>query len=79
MTIQILSLDGHNIFNNFLKLRCITHFNKCKLCSSLIDCKTYIITFKGVVHFLKKTFADNLLTPMSSKMSMSFFLQSKRN
>jgi len=28
---------------------------------------------------LKKTFADNLLTPMSSKMSMSFFLQSKRN
>jgi len=34
---------------------------------------------KGVVHFLKKTFAGNLLTPMSSKMSMSFFLQSKRN
>jgi len=27
----------------------------------------------------KKTFVDNLLTPMSSKMSMSFFLQSKRN
>jgi len=26
---------------------------------------------------VKKTFADNLLTPMSSKMSMSFFLQSK--
>jgi len=37
--------------------------------------------FKGVVHFKKKkTFADNLLTPMSSKkMSMSFFLQLKRN
>jgi len=34
---------------------------------------------KGVVHFKKKTFADNLLTSMSSKMSMSFFLQSKRN
>jgi len=34
--------------------------------------------FKGVVH-LKKTFADNLLTPMSSKMFMSFFLRSKRN
>jgi len=33
---------------------------------------------KGVVHF-QKTFADNLLTPMSSKMSMSFFLQLKRN
>jgi len=33
---------------------------------------------KGVVHFWK-FFADNLLTPMSSKMSMSFFLQSKRN
>jgi len=31
---------------------------------------------KGVVHFKKKTFAD---TPMSSKISMSFFLQSKRN
>jgi len=24
-----------------------------------------------------KAFADNLLTPMSSKISMSFFLQSK--
>jgi len=35
--------------------------------------------FKGVVHFKKKTFADNLLTPMSSKISMSFFLQSKIN
>jgi len=35
--------------------------------------------FKGVVHVLKKTFADNLLTPMSSKMFMSFYLQSKRN
>jgi len=35
---------------------------------------------KGVVHFKKKkTFAHNLLTPMSFKMSMSFFLQSKRN
>jgi len=34
-------------------------------------------TVKGVVHFKKKkTFADNLLTPMSS---MSFFLQLKRN
>jgi len=33
---------------------------------------------KGVVQFKKKkkTFADNLLTTMSSKMSMSFFLQS---
>jgi len=35
--------------------------------------------FKGVVHFKKKTFADNLLTPMSTKISMSFFLQLKRN
>jgi len=34
---------------------------------------------RKIDHFLKKTFADNLLTPMSSKMSMSFFLQSKRN
>jgi len=33
---------------------------------------------KGVVHF-KKKIADNLLTPMLSKMSMSFFLQSKIN
>jgi len=32
---------------------------------------------KGVVHS-SKTFADNLLTPMSSKMSKSFFLQLKR-
>jgi len=34
---------------------------------------------KGVVHFKKKqkTFADNLLTPMSSKMSMSFFFSRK--
>jgi len=41
-----------------------------------------IFKLKGLVHFkkkIKKTFADNLLTPMSSKMSMSFFLQSKRN
>jgi len=39
-------------------------------------------TVKGVVHLKKKkkkTFSDNLLTPMSSKISMSFFLQSKRN
>jgi len=28
---------------------------------------------------LKKNFADNLLTPMSSKISISFFLLSKRN
>jgi len=27
----------------------------------------------------KKTFVDNLLTPMSFKMSTSFFLQVKRN
>jgi len=27
----------------------------------------------------KNTFADNLLSPMSSKISTSFFLQSKRN
>jgi len=36
------------------------------------------LPFKGVVYF-KKKIADNLLTPMSSKISMSFFLQSKRN
>jgi len=35
------------------------------------------MNIKGVVHF-KKTFADNLLTPMSSKMSMSFFLHLKK-
>jgi len=33
---------------------------------------------KGVVHFKKKTFADNLLALMSSKMSMSFNLQFSR-
>jgi len=31
--------------------------------------------FKGLVH----NFSDNLLTPMSSKLFMSFFLQLKRN
>jgi len=35
------------------------------------------IYFKGVVHLKKKTFADNLLTPMSSKISISFFLSRK--
>jgi len=41
-------------------------------------CKIYaIFLVKRVVHFLKKTFVDNLLTPKSSKMSTSFFLQSK--
>jgi len=38
-----------------------------------------ISNIKGVVHVQKKPFAANLLTPMSSKISMSFFLQSKRN
>jgi len=42
--------------------------------------KSYKLYIKGV-HLKKnkkqKTFADNLLIPMSSKMSMSFFLQSK--
>jgi len=38
---------------------------------------TQEITFKGVVHFLKKTFADNLLTPMLSKLSTSFFFSRK--
>jgi len=38
------------------------------------------VNLKGVVpFFLKKTFADYLLSPMSFKMSMFFFLQSKRN
>jgi len=40
---------------------------------------------KATLHLLeqlftfKTTFADHFLTPISSKMSMSFFLQSKRN
>jgi len=38
-----------------------------------------LLFLKGVVHFKKTTFVDNLLAPMSSKMSTSFFLQSKRN
>jgi len=42
-----------------------------------VDIKNRTCYFKGVVHFKKKTFADYLLTPMLSKMSMSFFLQSK--
>jgi len=42
------------------------------------NCKLSFL--KGAVHFKKKkTFADYLLTPMSSKMSTSFFLQLKRN
>jgi len=42
--------------------------------------KVPLDNIKAVVNFVKKkTFADNLLTPMSSKMSVSFFLQSKRN
>jgi len=42
--------------------------------------KLFLQTLKRVVHFKKKTtFPDHLLTPMSSKMSMSFFLQLKRN
>jgi len=45
----------------------------------LIFSFSHLKTLKGVVHFKKKTFADNLLTPISPKMSMSFFLQSKRN
>jgi len=47
--------------------------------NNCIHMKLYTKFIKGVVHFKKKTFADNLLTPVSSKMSMSFFLQSKRN
>jgi len=31
------------------------------------------ISIKGVVHFKKKKLADNLLTPMSFNISMSFF------
>jgi len=57
----------------------VTHIK----CFSLIifknrqTCEEHYV--KGVVHFKKKTFADNSLTPMSSKISMSFFLQLKRN
>jgi len=49
-------------------------------CSQSLVAYRLVFTVKGVVHFKKKkTFADNLPTPMSSKMSMSFYLQSKRN
>jgi len=41
--------------------------------------KVWYFTLKGVVHFKKKFFIDNLLTLMSSKMPMSFFLRSKIN
>jgi len=34
--------------------------------------------YYSTLKYSSKTFADNLLTPMSSKMSMSFFLQSKK-
>ncbi len=38
-----------------------------------------LIKNKGLVHFQNKKNPDNLLTLMSTKMSMSFFLQSQRN
>jgi len=53
-----------------------------KMCAAKMDPFTSKLfhrdSFKGVVHF-SKNLADNLLTPMSSKMAMFFFLQSKRN
>jgi len=45
----------------------------------LIWCSGNIFIISKIRVVSKKTFADNLLTPMSSKMSTSFFLQSKRN
>jgi len=59
---------------------CTSRFVRfCKV-SDILD-NVCLHRVQGVVHFKKKktTFADNLLTPMSSKMSMSFFLQWKRN
>jgi len=47
--------------------------------SKLVPLFLVLECLKELFTFLKKTFADNLLTPMSSKMSTSFFLQSKRN
>jgi len=44
--------------------------NLCYVCRSATWQLKELFTFK-------KTFADNLLTPMSSKISMSFFLQKK--
>jgi len=41
-----------------------------KLLNNFLQLKEYL---------KKKTFSDNLLTLKSSKISMSFFLQSKRN
>jgi len=38
--------------------------------------KAWPLPIKGDVHFKKKN--NNLLTPMPSKMSMSFFLQLKK-
>jgi len=47
--------------------------------SLILKCTIVIFTLKGVVQFFLKNVADNLLTTMSSKISMSFFLQSKIN
>jgi len=45
-----------------------------------LSCQCFCnLDIKGVVHFKKKKNVDNLLTPISSKKSMSFFLQSKIN
>jgi len=41
--------------------------------------KCLFFTFKGVVHFKKKKLLLIIYSPPSSRMSMSFFLQLKRN
>jgi len=70
-----LSLFKNNLFTFLEWSKCLKGFATCCVNTHkwLEKVKLFIDTQK------KKTFADNLLTPMSSKMSMSFFLQSKRN
>jgi len=85
---NVLTLWGHLVGEQLIKLQNVFCDGLGIGLVSVGDriCSLYSIStimskeslLKGVVHF-KKTFANNLLTPMSSKMSTSFFLQSKRN
>jgi len=80
---QACELDQmFGFFGVFFKIQLKMFHSQKQPCYSWTIINPHIIkvTMKGVVHFKKKKmYADNLLTPMSSKMSISFFLQSKRN
>jgi len=73
---KCMSKKKQNLIKEFQMILCLYFLMKLSPNFSL----NIFMLVKGVVNFFfLKTFADNLLTPMSSKMSMSFYLQSKRN